>query len=156
MNCPRCHSELQRGTFGEADVSVCGDCLGMLVQQNRLIPLMQELSRHLEGCIDFDHPIEKADSDGGQAMCPRCGQPMERFGYMGTNLVHAWRCNRDAVLWGDTETLGVMAVLFARTRLRKRSRDAVLEVEQESLNRRVNALLRSRMRTNLVLFGRGM
>lgn len=155
MNCPRCSETLQESTFGEAPVSMCPGCLGTLVHQGKLIPLMEELSRDMMGSIDFDHPIDKSEHDGGQATCPKCAKPMERFGYMGTNLVYAWRCGADWLVWADTEPLGVMAVLYARTKTRRESREAQVAEEQEALNRRVNALIRQRIRTNLITMGAG-
>ena len=156
MNCPRCEKALQEGQFGNAPVSMCPECLGSLVHQSKLVPLMEELSRELKGQIDFDHPIDRSEDDGGQATCPKCTKPMERFGYMGTTLVYAWRCSADWVVWADTEPLGVMAVLYARTKFRRESREAEQAEETEALNRRVNHMIRQRFRTNLITLGTGL
>ena len=43
-----------------------------------------------------------------------------------------------------------MSILYARTRLRRERREQVVADEQESLNRRVNLMLRTRLRTTAV------
>ncbi len=150
MNCPRCDEPLHGGRIGEADVGMCPSCLGVLVRQARMIPLMEALSAGLADQVDVDHPIDPAPDPGGACACPRCGHPMERFGYMETRLAHGWRCAPDWLVWADADDLGVMSVLYARTKARREARERHAEEEQEALNRRVNLILRQRIRSRMV------
>ena len=132
---------------------MCPQCLGTLVKQMRLITLMDALTKDMRG-VDFYQPIEAAETDPTPVSCPHCAKPMERFGYMETKLVYAWRCSSDWLVWADTEELGVMSVLYARTKTRRDAREAEAESEAESLNRRVHAMLRARFKSNGI--GRGI
>lgn len=153
MNCPVCDKPLHAGDFGEAPVHMCPECMGVVVGQGKLIPLMDELSKDLVKSIDFDHPIEKAEQSLAFVCCPRCFGNMEAFGYMETNLVKAFRCSKDWLVFADTEALGVMSVLYARTKLRRETREAAQLAEFESLNNRVALMIKNRVRSNMVAGG---
>jgi len=120
---------------------MCTACLGALVRQPDLIPLLDSLSEALAKDMQFDHPIEPVLDHAGKADCPRCGQHMHTFGYLGSPIVYADRCTGCALIWTDPEELGVMAALYARTHHRIGVRRAEQEAWQEGMNKRVRRLL---------------
>ena len=125
----------------------------MLVAQKFMIPMLQQITEPLVGQIDFDHPIEGVDAPAGERPCPGCDQPMETFGYMETNLAKAHRCTTCRAVWMDPEALTVVAVLYARTQVRRQAHADKQNEQEEALNRRVHLMLRARFASNAL--GRG-
>ncbi len=150
MNCPVCETNLEAGKLGEAEVSMCPECMGTLVVQRELVRLLTELSKDLATQIDFDHKIEPLADSGASCACPTCSKPMARFGYMETNLAYAARCASCWQIWAAPDELGVMAVIYARTNFRREERAAAHDAQMEGLDRRVNLMLRSRFQTHRV------
>tara|TARA_B100000609_G_scaffold145193_1_gene116935 strand:- start:59 stop:547 length:489 start_codon:yes stop_codon:yes gene_type:complete len=104
--------------MGPTAVRTCAFCTGTLVEQPRLVPLLEHLARSLRGRVDFDVEPDAMPDNGERLPCPSCGKTMDAFGYMGTNKVIVDRCGEEGLIWADPGELGGMAVLYARTNLR--------------------------------------
>ena len=146
--CPACSIALEPGRFGGAEVLMCPECMGTLVAQRFLVPLLSDLAKGMASSIAFDHPIDPLPDSRVETTCPNCQKGMERFGYMGTQLVQAARCADCWVVWGTCDEISVMSVLWARTNFRSEHLQSERDEAQESLNRRVAALLRARARAD--------
>ena len=115
MHCPRCDGTLHDKAMGAATVQVCAACTGTLVRQADLVPLLHELAGPTMQVIDPHESIDPIPDPGKHLPCPICGQVMDAFGYMGSDVVIVDRCGHDAVIWADAGELGVMSVLYARS-----------------------------------------
>jgi len=144
MNCPRCSVALDNSEFDGVPMQMCGGCMGALVRQRDLVPLLEKMSAELAREMSFDHTIEPVTDHAGKADCPQCGKHMDCFGYMESNLVYADRCSTCWVIWTDPDEIGVMAVLYARTHHRTGARQADRDEWQDAMSSRVSSLLRSR------------
>jgi len=125
--------------------------MGALVRQRDLIRLLDAMSAALAKEMSFDHEIEPVIDHAGKADCPQCGQHMNTFGYMESNLVYVDRCTGCWLIWTDPEEIGVMAIMYARTHYRSGQRQAERDAWQAGMNRRVSALLQQRGRDGRLL-----
>ena len=155
IDCPRGHGPLVLKGFGRAEVHVCDTCEGVLVPQRCLIPFLESVTKEMLQDMGYDEPIQSVRDKACGACCPGCGEVMEAFGYMGTHLASCNRCSGCSQLWIDPEQLAVVAILYARTQVRRQARQAHQDAERESLNRRVNLMLRTRMRTGTAMIAVG-
>jgi len=148
--CPRCRRPLVPGALGGVELAICSGCEGVLVEQRRVIGLMEAMATELMDGIDLDHPLEAMADDGGRCECPRCGEALVSFGYLGTALVFPSRCRRCEVLWVDPGELGAMALLYARTERRVGDRREREVRARDALDERVHAMLKQRIVSRLL------
>jgi Zn-finger nucleic acid-binding protein len=143
--CPRCPDAplAERGLHG-IEVAVCPVCRGCCVEQRRLIPLLTGLAQEYCEGIGLDAIVETIPDAGVAATCPRCAQTMDRFGYLGTQLVMLDRCGACAVLWLDPEELGTMTLLHARTQARGDAARQRSAQQQADMSRRLSRMMMTR------------
>jgi Zn-finger nucleic acid-binding protein len=106
---------------------MCKKCQGVLVAPNKVYPLMATLANQLIPIIGLYDPVKLVEDKGAVDCCPACSKPMENFGYMGSKMVLIDRCVDCGRIWIDTDELGAMSILFARTEMRKEELEAKLE-----------------------------
>ncbi len=150
MECPKCHVALDQSDFEKVPMQMCGECMGSVVLQRDLVPLLSAMSAELAHTIDFDRPLEPLVSEGGPCDCPKCGKGMEKFGYMESRLVYADRCSSCWLIWTHPDELGHMAIVYARTQKLTSAIQADLDEYQDGLERRVSAMLRNRVRNRVI------
>lgn len=154
MRCPMCDQALASRPL-DVDVSVhtCPTCAGVAVPVNGLVRLLGEIARPLKHVIQDDEPIEPILDSHALRGCPKCGQTMTPFGYMGTNLVTADRCDADQLIWTDGDELGTMALLLLRTERRTKTRQSMHTEMRESMARHTRLALSNRRRANTIATG---
>lgn len=106
-------------------------------------------------------PEEKAEStpfrtpDGWQKepqfRCPDCGQPMEKYGYMGIAAIQIDRCEQCSLVWLDADELQNMVLALARSQYR--SERALKAEEQDDLDLGHAGMPMQYRRNNMWLFG---
>ena len=143
--CPRCDHPLRQERRFDSDVHICPNCRGLLVEQRRLIPVLNHLQREVAGEVSPDELIEAAPDHGPGLRCPLCAGTTTHFGYMGTRLVHLDRCGRCAVVWMDAEAAFVAAALAARTDRRRVALDRQGEDALAGTDRRFQAIRAARL-----------
>lgn len=154
MRCPACPGTLQpRRVHETIDVHVCDACTGTLVPVNRLVPLLEAIASPLRHAVSTDEPIEEIPANAERRGCPRCRARMTSFGYLGTTLVTADRCESCALIWTDPDELGTMALLLLRTHRRTAERDRFHKEMFEGMARRTGLALRARAVANRIAAG---
>ncbi|MBI4614479.1 MAG: zf-TFIIB domain-containing protein, partial [Planctomycetes bacterium] len=88
---------------------------GVLIGQKSLHPLLRAMTVELVKTIDLDHEIDPVPDKGAGLVCPTCARGMENHPYMGTNLVRIDTCYSCRQVWLDTDEVGTMSLLYART-----------------------------------------
>jgi Zn-finger nucleic acid-binding protein len=126
--CPRDKAFLEYGHFHDIEMYRCPECLGILVEQRRLPKLLEEMSRELLKTISLDVPLDTVEDKGHISVCPECRSEMENYGYMGSPHVMIDRCKKCNSIWLDTDELGAMSLMHARTQ--KRIETAQIERKQ--------------------------
>ena len=137
--CPRCQQELVAGEFQSVELDMCAGCYGIVLEQNRLSGLLDVMANDLKDSLDLDAALEAVPNQGGEIACPRCHAQMEHYGYLGSNWVMIDSCKTCHVLWLDTDELGMMSLLYARSQMRS---------EQIHKDRYVPPSLAPRIRAN--------
>ncbi|MCB9676964.1 MAG: zf-TFIIB domain-containing protein [Alphaproteobacteria bacterium] len=137
LPCPRCDAPLQEASILGQSVDRCPARHGLLVEQRRLIPLVEALVSATIEVIDLDDPIEPVPDSHGVAGCPDCARPMTRFGYMETRTVTLDRCQPCGIVWIDEGELEPMIRMNAKTTGRAREREA----EVHELERHLSAIV---------------
>ena len=153
MKCPKCQVALEESCFGEVPIMMCGQCMGAVVSQRHLVPLLAEMSAELAHTINFDRPLEPLVREAEPCDCPKCGSDMEQFGYMESRLVYADRCGGCWQIWATADELGHMAVVYARTQRLTGVIEANYNHYMDGLGRRVSALLLARTRGERIARG---
>ena len=158
MNCPNCRSPLFTSAVGRAQVQACRDCGGALAPTHQLVPLLEGIAGSMLRELDVDAEVEKVPPPATSTRCPSCSAVMERFGYMGSPLVHLDRCGSEMLIWADGEAIGTAALLYARTHrrvmLRKEKDDALREQwAQSSRARGAGRLAVQQFTAGLILGG---
>lgn len=125
--CPRCSVPLNHGRLGPAEVDLCPDCRGTLVEQKRLMGLVEWMAGELLQGLDLDQEIEFVENPGAVGACPACGAAMERSGYMNMPQVLIDRCLSCRAVWLDVGELGAMSLIYARTERRSTERKRVMK-----------------------------
>jgi hypothetical protein len=82
--------------------------------------------------LDVDAEVERVEPPATPTKCPSCRATMERFGYMGSPLVHLDRCGSEWLIWADGDALGTAALLYARTHRRVMQRKEKDDALRES------------------------
>ena len=101
-----------------------------MVSQRRLSPLVEQSAELLASQVDLAQPVPSVPDRAGTAACPKCGDPMVTFGYMGMASVMLDRCASDWLVWIDSDELITMAVLSARTTQRIEERQKFWDAEK--------------------------
>ncbi|MFT7519683.1 MAG: Zn-finger nucleic acid-binding protein [Kiritimatiellia bacterium] len=142
MNCPHCADTLMRAkAIDTVSVLVCEGCSGVVVAQNKLVPLLTTLSKSLRDVIDIETPLEPLPQAHISRTCPDCAQPMTTLAYMGTSLVQADRCSSCWHVSATADELGLMAALFLRTQKRTDRRQRQLDDMAEGMARSTHMTL---------------
>jgi len=116
--CPRCAVALNHGRLGETEVDLCPRCHGALVEQKRLLGLVEWMAGELLEHLDLDATVDPLEDPGPVGTCPACGGTMDRGGYMNAPQVLIDRCLDCRAVWLDVGELGAMSLLYARTERR--------------------------------------
>ena len=100
----------------EVEMRICAGCMGLLVEQRRLLPLLDAMAQELlaEVEVDLDTEVEMIEDPGPVGACPSCGSAMDCDGYMGSKEVFIDRCNSCWRIWIDPMELGAMSLMYAR------------------------------------------
>jgi len=112
--CPRCREPLE-ACGGGSSIHRCTSCDGALVAQSALQSLLEALAEDLKNEECLNDVILQIPDKGARVNCPQCGSPMENYGYLSSDKVQIDGCSNCSVVWTDTDELGVMAALHART-----------------------------------------
>ena len=119
-NCPRCRQALVENQVDEFTVRLCVPCKGVLLPHADLARIL-ERSWH---AVTPEH-AEKLEFRATEALktepaflCPDCGQPMEKYGYMGMAAIPIDRCDPCALVWLDSDELQNMALALAKDNYR--------------------------------------
>lgn len=138
-HCPRCSAELVPGEFRGLQLDMCAQCSGILLEQVRLLSLLDAMMQELREQIDLNLPLEAVPDRGVQITCPRCHGDMEHHGYMESKWVMIDSCPACQVTWLDADELGLVSLMYARSRMR---------AEQIHKNRHVPSGVSPRIRAN--------
>ena len=114
MSCPRCGEHLGESKLNEVEIRICAGCMGLLVEQRRLLPLLDAMALELLMEVDLDTEVEMIEDRGPVGACPSCGSAMDCDGYMGSKEVSIDRCNSCWRIWIDPMELGAMSLMYAR------------------------------------------
>jgi Zn-finger nucleic acid-binding protein len=154
MRCPSCSTPLiAKKATGNVDVHTCDGCQGVAVAVPRLVSLLEAIAEPLAAVMNPDEPIEALSDGHPTRPCPKCRKRMEKFGYLGTNLVTVDRCGDDLLLWTDADELGTMALLYLRTKKRTNASAQRLAEYRDGLNRRAHVILTNRAHANRIATG---
>ena len=132
MRCPGCDVDMQDKELDKVPVTVCPQCSGVVVAQNKLVPLLTTLSKSLLD-IDIDTALQPLDAPHLTCNCPKCRRTMTSFGYAGSPLVKANRCAECWHVWATADEIGLMAALFLRTQKRVDQRQRMFDRMAESM-----------------------
>ncbi|MBN2494297.1 MAG: zf-TFIIB domain-containing protein [Deltaproteobacteria bacterium] len=118
MRCPRCGEPLSEKDFKGVAILGCHGCKGILVEQPRLLPLVEKVAEELAERVYYEAEIEPVEDPGPVERCPACGAAMENTGYMGSKEVLIDRCDACWRIWIDPQELGNMGLMLARSEQR--------------------------------------
>ncbi len=145
MRCPRCGTdEVVAGRYKKVPLARCATCGGVLVEIRHNVAFLDALAKDLAAHVDLDTEIAPFPGEARPAACPRCGQAMARFGYLGTNRVFLDRCSPCMALWHDGDELGTTAALHARTTRRSEERVRARAQAIDEQNRRFHVMTLAR------------
>ena len=96
---------------------MCTNCYGILLEQRRLLGLLEVMANDLKETVDLSMPLEAVSDPGGGIACPRCRGAMNHYDYMDTKWVMMDACPACNVLWLDTDELGMVSLLYARSQV---------------------------------------
>ncbi len=116
--CPRCEQELCAGEIHGVELDMCANCYGILLDRARLIQVLEVVADSLRDAIDPALPLEAVSDAGGGLICPRCRAKMDHYGYMDTKWVMIDSCRACDVMWLDTDELGMVSLLYTRSKMR--------------------------------------
>lgn len=114
MKCPRCHTELTRGTFAAVRVFRCDECSGTALSQHNVLPVLEHLTLSVYGDVSPDIPLPATQDNSPPLSCPDCLANMERHGYMGSKQLLMDSCPDCTMIWLDKDELGAMASMYVR------------------------------------------
>jgi len=110
--CPRCNVPLLVEEHGDITMEICGRCCGRWMDPDDLKGVLHVIK------LPVDGPAVRTGVDltdvPENALCPRCGLPMEPFNYAGDSGVILDKCQDCGGLWLDRGNLErVLAVVAA-------------------------------------------
>ena len=118
MDCPRCRTPLDEGTYAGAREDVpmrlCRTCSGSMMRQPDLPNVLDRLSVDLYGSVGPNVALPGVPDEHPPTDCPDCAAPMERYGYMGSRQVMIDGCQRCGWVWFDPEELMAVARMYVR------------------------------------------
>jgi hypothetical protein len=124
------------------------------VEIRHLVPLLEALTKELRKSMDLNQPIAPVNDPRRKDPCPRCGNAMESFGYMGTKLAWPQRCGPCLQIWIDHEQMGALCLVYARTSARREEASQHARDEAEGMDRRTRLAAAGRRAGDLL--GGGM
>jgi Zn-finger nucleic acid-binding protein len=116
--CPRCDQELCAGEIHGVQLDMCRACYGILLDRALLVTVLDVMAEALRETLDPALALEAVPDIGGEIICPRCRTTMDRHGYMDTKWVMIDSCQGCDVVWLDTDELGMISLLYVRSKMR--------------------------------------
>ncbi len=114
MKCPRCQTEMQEIDFEGCRIDICPNCEGSWYDMDELAEIMELPLDTLESSslspILVGDKHDKVDLNA-PLQCPRCGQNMNRFRYLGTSEVWLDECPTHGVFLDDGELTQMLDAL---------------------------------------------
>ena len=99
-------------TFDRFNVMHCSKCMGKLVPKKDLTAMLERLIELVEIPATMQS-LPQIEPDPYQLECPKCHDPMEHFGYMGTKQAYIDNCESCKHVWVDQGELTNMCILLA-------------------------------------------
>ena len=97
--CPVCKTPLMSAAIESCDMLYCTGCHGMLLEMEKLLPLLRGLREQRYWARSSEAPRK---SDGERVLdCPLCGLEMDQHPYGGGGNVNVDSCEPCGVLWLD-------------------------------------------------------
>jgi Zn-finger nucleic acid-binding protein len=131
--CLRCRQPLEEQQVDTIQSRFCRACKSMLLRHSDMAQLLEQgwrfVPENKARLLDFR--ATDALKQEATFVCPDCGQPMEKYGYMGFSAIPIDRCDRCSLVWLDSDDLQNMVLALAKSQYR--SRDARAE-EKESFD----------------------
>jgi Zn-finger nucleic acid-binding protein len=118
--CPRCRQPLVQNQVDEFTVRLCVPCKGMLLPHADLVKIL-ERSWHIvtpEAAERLEFHATDPLKTESAFLCPDCGRPMEKYGYMGLAAIPIDYCDLCALLWLDADELQSMVLALAKDNYR--------------------------------------
>jgi Zn-finger nucleic acid-binding protein len=113
-SCPRCRVPLQPVQLEGVSVHACATCHGTRFEGTRLGVVLEAMSAKLLETLDLDMRLERAGASADRLACSACGREMAHDDYCSAGLALFDRCEPCTLLWVDAESLGTMALMWAR------------------------------------------
>jgi Zn-finger nucleic acid-binding protein len=105
-NCPICQVPLANASLESHDLLYCERCHGMLLDMEKLVPLLEILREHRYWSRSSRNP---RDADANRVLnCPQCQSAMDRHLYGGGGNMDVDSCEPCCVLWLDRGELSRM------------------------------------------------
>jgi Zn-finger nucleic acid-binding protein len=105
-HCPICQIPLANASLESCDLFYCERCHGMLLDMERLVPLLEILREHRYWSGSSRNPRDVDDSR--VLHCPLCRSAMDRHLYGGGGNMDVDSCESCCVLWLDRGELSRM------------------------------------------------
>jgi Zn-finger nucleic acid-binding protein len=125
--CPRCQKPLEEAQLDNLTARICRDCKGMLLAHEDLMNVIDASWRAVteKSAEETQFHVKDAARTDPVLRCPDCGQPMEKYGYMGMLAIQIDRCERCSLVWLDADELQNMVLAFAKDNYRSGAREKV-------------------------------
>ena len=105
-NCPACATFLSHASLESRDLLYCTNCHGMLLEMEKLLPLLEVLREHRYWSRSSNTP--RVAGVGRLLHCPLCRDDMDEHLYGGGGNVDVDSCESCCVLWLDRGELSRM------------------------------------------------
>lgn len=106
QQCPVCKAQLMSASMESCDMLYCTGCHGMLLDMDKLLPLLRTLREQRYWARSSQAPRK---SEAERVLdCPLCGLEMDRHAYGGGGNVDVDSCEPCGVLWLDGRELSRM------------------------------------------------
>ncbi len=126
--CPKCQKPLEPAQVDAYQVRLCVPCKGILLSHADLVKVLEQSWRAVtpEAAQRLEFHATNALKTEPILACPDCGQPMEKYGYMGMTAIPIDRCDRCASLWLDADELQNMILALAKSNDQDTSRSKAM------------------------------
>jgi Zn-finger nucleic acid-binding protein len=120
--CPKCNQPLEPTQVDNYQMRLCRACQGVLLAHADLSAILESSWRAVtpEAAEKVEFRASEAPEIEPKFRCPDCGNPMEKYGYMGMTAITIDRCDRCEIVWLDSHELESMVVALARDNYRSR------------------------------------
>ncbi len=105
-HCPVCNALLVNATIESRDLLYCTNCHGMLLEMEKLLPLLEVLREHRYWSRSSQTP--RMAGAGRVLHCPLCQQAMDEHLYGGGGNMDIDSCESCCLLWLDRGELSRM------------------------------------------------